>query len=353
MAGLARYLQKLFGISAGSNQMGQFGSRIASPPGNLYDGATITPQIIQALTNFNEGLYSSLGGAYSPTLQDQNSLFFLAFYQLSYILTRGIPEWDSGTTYNTNDFCKIGNVTYYSLIDSNTNNNPASNPSDWRSKSLIIPTQQIFRSGVGDYTPTNPNFLYLRVRMCAGGGGGQGSGNTAPGGNGVDGGPSSFGTFISAQPGVGGGTSPGSGGGYSINAGAYGFGLDGQDGGIGISFGTVSVAGSGNNYIFPGGNGGNSLFAGGGSGFAVATANTGGGGSGGGINASIFAGSLTSFAGNGGGGGGYVDVIIPNPGLTTIPFSVGGLGTGGTAGSSGNSGGNGSLGMIIIDECHQ
>lgn len=349
MAGLARYLQKLFGINAGANQMAEYGSFLSTP--QLYDGATITPAIIQALSNFQQGLYGAVGGAYSPTIQDQNSLFFLAFYQLSYLLTRGIPEWDSTTTYNTNDFCKVGNVLYYSLIDSNSNNNPISSPTHWKSNTLIIPTQQIIRSGSGTYTPTNPNVLYLRVRMCGGGGGGQGSGNTSPGGDGVDGGPSNFGTFIVANGGKGATTSPGAGGGYSINAGAYGLGLDGQDGSFGTEFGTVSVAGSGNNYMLPGGNGGNSLFAGGGAGSGIATVNTGGGGAGGNISASIFSGSLTSFSGNGGGGGGYVDVLIPNPVPTS--FVVGGSGTGGTAGSSGNTGGNGSLGIIIIDEFYQ
>ena len=70
MAGLQRYTQKQFGINAGPTQMGQFGSRIASPPGNLYSGSTITPDIIQSLSNFLEGSYASLGGAYSPLLQD-------------------------------------------------------------------------------------------------------------------------------------------------------------------------------------------------------------------------------------------------------------------------------------------
>src|SRR6185437_13704395 len=95
MTNLARYAAKVFGSTAGSNQMAKYGSLIAAHPGNLYDGSTITPDIVQELSNYSDGLYAATGGAYSPTIQDQNSLFYLMSYQIAYLLEKGIPEWNS------------------------------------------------------------------------------------------------------------------------------------------------------------------------------------------------------------------------------------------------------------------
>jgi len=359
MAGLTRYLQKLFGISAGSNQMAKYGSFLTTPA--LYDGATITPDIIQALVNFNEGLYSAVGGAYSPTIQDQNSLFFLAFYQLSYLLTRGIPEWDAGTTYNTNDFCKIGNILYYSLTDSNTNNDPTSDIVNWKNDSAIAPTRQIFTSGSGTYTlPTSPRKpLWLSVEVCAAGGGGQGSGDGSLGGNGTDGGNSSFGTsYLTANGGKGGGPYPGAGG-SSGSSSILTLLFTGQNGGSGVEFEVTSVAGSGNLFTFAGGAGGNSLFNGGATGNssgslvgASALPNTGGGGAGAGIAMDFRGVSGIAFTGSAGGGGGYLKEIIYNP-LNTYSYSIGNKGTGGSGTGGAYAGGAGADGIIIITEYYQ
>jgi hypothetical protein len=121
MAKLQRYTQNVFGSTAGNNELAEYGSFIASPPGNLYNGTTITPAIVQSLPNYQEGLYGSVGGAYSPTIQDQNSLFYNDSYQLAYLLQQGLAEWDPGTTYFTNQFVSSNGVIYVSLQNNNLN----------------------------------------------------------------------------------------------------------------------------------------------------------------------------------------------------------------------------------------
>jgi len=355
MAGLNRYTQKIFGSSAGSNQMSKYGSFLSTP--ELYSGATIDPTIIQELSNFEGGMYDGVGGAYSPTIQDFNSLLRLMTQQLAYIFTRGIPEWDAGTTYNENDICKVGSVQYYSLIDSNTNNNPASSPSDWQSTALVAPTQQIFTTpGAGTYTPTGPQKpLYLRVRMCGGGGGGGGSSFSA-GTAGSDGGDTTFLTssYIASggkgAPAGGVGTAGNGGDGGASSIPITGVAYAGQKGnpGMGFNFGAALTC------DIPGGQGGQSLFSGAGvalidSAGSSAIQNSGAGGGGG----SISGNSAGFISGGGGGGAGWSDFIIINP-LSIIAFTIGAGGNGGTAGGvGGRDGGPGANGTIIIDEYYQ
>jgi len=132
MSQLTRYTQKVFASTAGSNQLSEYGSFIASPPGNLYSGSTITPAIVQQLSNFLDGQYAAVGGSYSPTIQDHNSLFYLLSYQSAYVLQSGIPEWDSGTTYYIGNMVRDNSgIVYVSLTDSNLNNN-ITDASKWR-----------------------------------------------------------------------------------------------------------------------------------------------------------------------------------------------------------------------------
>ena len=121
MAKLTRYTQKIFGSSAGANNMGEFGSFAAGTPAR-YSGSTITPTIIQALSNYLGGWFDAIDGFNSPCIEDMNSLAFLWAYQLSYLFQQGIPEWDSGTTYYTGSLVNYGGVLWISLIDNNTSN---------------------------------------------------------------------------------------------------------------------------------------------------------------------------------------------------------------------------------------
>ncbi len=364
MAGLQRYTQKEFGIDAGTNEMAKYGS--ATTTQELFSGATINPDIIQSLPAFLEGLYSALGGAYSPTIQDQNSLFLLAFRQLAYILTRGIAEWDAGTIYNTNDICKVGPTTYYSLIDSNINNNPMSGPPYWRSNAIIAPTQQIITSGTGIYNLPVRNPLWIRVRAMGAGGGGCGGilGGGAGTSTGGDGGNTTFGVGkLTANGGegseiVGGGYNIGAPGAASFTVG-FGQAFTGQEGSYGnvIDFSVLTSSASltggigGQNLLGGAGRGGGISVAPGGLDGKAGRANSGAGGGGG------FAEAATGViqSGAGGSSGGYLDVIISGADLApTFPYQIGVGGAGGTkVGFTAGDGGPGGSGYLIIDEFYQ
>jgi len=121
MAKLSRYTQLIFGSSAGINQMAKFGSLAAGSPAR-YSGSTITPTLIQALTNYLDGWFSAVEGLYSPAIEDMNALFYLAFYQLTYLMQQGVPEYDSGTTYYTGSLCMSNGYIFVSLANNNLGN---------------------------------------------------------------------------------------------------------------------------------------------------------------------------------------------------------------------------------------
>jgi microcystin-dependent protein len=127
MSKLSRVFQKLFGSTGTLSYFGQPGSLPAGTKVNTQDPATI-----QALSAFLAGLESIVkSGTYKVAMEDLNSLFLLTFRQLGYIFQAGIPEWDSSTTYYIGSYVQVSGVVYYSLIDSNINYSPASNPTRW------------------------------------------------------------------------------------------------------------------------------------------------------------------------------------------------------------------------------
>lgn len=350
MARFPRYTQKTFGTTAGSNQMAEFGSLSAGSPAR-FSGSTITPALVQALAPYTAGWFSAVIGQNSPAIEDMNALCYLFGYQLAYLMQSGLPEWDSGTTYYTNNIVNLSGVIYTSRTDNNLNNNPSSSPSNWAltiRQSFIKPTVQMFLTGSGTYTaPSNPAPLYIRVKMVGAGGGGAGSG-TAVAGAGSNGTNTTF-NDATAGGGMGGPVaSPGGGGsGGSATLGtAMGVGLSGGPGG-GIQF---SSGGGSEFSSMPGGSsalGGASMGTGGFTGGLTAAANTGSGGSGGSVD-----GTPSNFTGSGGGAGAYIDAIY-----TTVPvtcsYSVGTGGALGTAGTNGVGGGAGADGGIWIEEYYQ
>lgn len=130
MSKLTRYTQQLFGSTAGTNQMAEFGSFANGTPAR-YTGAAITPAIIQTLSNFLSGWNAAVVGNNSPCIEDMNSLCYLFAYQLSYILQEGIAEYDAGTTYFTNSIVMSGSVLYTSLQDNNTGNSVSASNNAW------------------------------------------------------------------------------------------------------------------------------------------------------------------------------------------------------------------------------
>lgn len=130
MARLTRYTQQVFASNAGANQIAEYGSLANTTPAR-YSGSTITPAIVQTLSQYLSGWTSAVVASNSPAIEDMNALCYLFAYQLSYILQAGIPEWDSGTTYFIGDIVQNGSgTTYVSLTNTNLNN-ALTDPTNW------------------------------------------------------------------------------------------------------------------------------------------------------------------------------------------------------------------------------
>lgn len=116
MAKIVRKTAKIFGSSAGTNQIAEFGSLFAGTPVFSTD-----PAVIQSLTNWLQGWFAAVEDINSPAIEDMNAFCYVMAYQIAYILQQGIGEWDSGTTYYTNSYVSSGNTIYVSLQDNNLN----------------------------------------------------------------------------------------------------------------------------------------------------------------------------------------------------------------------------------------
>ena len=211
-----------------------------------------------------------------------------------------------------------------------------------------LPTVQRITSGSGTYI-TPAGVRWLRVIAIGGGNGGQGSGTTPVDTGTATAGDTTFGSSLITGGGglrASGANANGGGGGVAtVNSPAIN--LASVTGGMGVSGGAYSSAGT----RFVGGHGGdtpglggagkNSVFSGAG---ANATANTGGGGQGGGNN-----GVANVISGAGGGSGARAEAIIIDPDAS-YAYAVGAKVNGGTAGASGLAGGNGADGVLIIEE---
>jgi hypothetical protein len=121
MSKIARATQLLFGSTAGTNQMAQFGSFAAGTP-MRYTGSTITPALVQNLANYLQGWFGAVDGENAPCMEDMNALCYLFAYQLAYICQAGIPEYDAATIYYTGSLVNSGGVIYVSLTDANVGN---------------------------------------------------------------------------------------------------------------------------------------------------------------------------------------------------------------------------------------
>lgn len=117
MPKITRKNMKIFGSSAGAQQLGVFGSLAAGSTAYSTD-----PETIQSLSNYLTGWFGAILGNNSPAIQDMNSLCYLFAYQLSYLMQTGVPEWNASTTYYIGSAVSDSNGnTYLSLVDNNTN----------------------------------------------------------------------------------------------------------------------------------------------------------------------------------------------------------------------------------------
>lgn len=115
---ITRVNQKIFASSAASTELGKFGSLAAGNPETTAD-----PSEIQSLQNFLDGWFSAVIGNNSPAIEDMNSLFYLSFRQIAYILQQGIAEWNAETEYHEGSWASDSNGNlYFSKINNNLNN---------------------------------------------------------------------------------------------------------------------------------------------------------------------------------------------------------------------------------------
>jgi hypothetical protein len=118
MANLTRKQQKVFAQDALNN--GQFGS--------LQLGTKITTtdtDVIQALGAFLEGWNDAVvSGEELPALEEFQALHFLTTRQISYLLDKGIPEWEVNSEYFIGDIQREvgGTKLYRSITDNNIGN---------------------------------------------------------------------------------------------------------------------------------------------------------------------------------------------------------------------------------------
>jgi hypothetical protein len=132
MAGLTRKIAKIFGSAlAPTSNIAKFGSLKAGVPAYSSDPALI--QTTEWLSAWNDAVNTVGSRPNIPAKQDMNALGYVLSYQIAYLLTRGLPEYNADTTYDTGDICRIGGIIYQSRIDANTGNAPASSPTQWAS----------------------------------------------------------------------------------------------------------------------------------------------------------------------------------------------------------------------------
>lgn len=119
MAKITRAPQKVFGSTAGLNQIAQFGSLAQAAP-----AYTTNPTTIQALGAYLTGWFGAVIGSNSPAIEDMNAICYLYAYQLAYAFQAGIAEWDSATTYYIGSFVTVNStgLVYRSIVDTNLNN---------------------------------------------------------------------------------------------------------------------------------------------------------------------------------------------------------------------------------------
>ena len=124
MTNYTRLTGKVFGSSATATgddpEIGQFGSALAGTYNGTTDVATI-----QSLPAWQKGFIGCVTpNTQFPPLPEMTGVGKVLSYQICYLLQKGIPAWDSGTTYYTNDWCAYNGKLYISKTDENLNNLP-------------------------------------------------------------------------------------------------------------------------------------------------------------------------------------------------------------------------------------
>lgn len=356
------------GTSTTSNTIGAGSKSFTTQAGILFSaGQIIIASSTASPANYMVGTVTS----YSGTSLVMNSTVVGGSGSFaSWTISISGPQGPQGTLGNlTANYVLLGNDvgTPQTVAPGTSGNVLTSNGTTWISQALSAggSGQQTFTSN-GTWTKPSGYSTTASVLIECWGAGGGGS---YVSGNGVNGGLSSFGTWITAYGGTGGagGSNGGASGGYASTATAGsrtndsgfegigsngttaatgGFYTGGAGGGGGSGSGTVipganSVYGGGGGGGTPSGAGGNSQFGGGGgaagNGGTAGTNGTAPGGGGGGGTAGMT---------TGGGGGGsykYRNILLSSLGATETVT----VGTGGAGASNGGNGANGQVRITV------
>lgn len=126
---LSRKTAKIFADTAPESAVGQFGSALNGTKINTTD-----IEQIQALPAYETGWTAGVvTNRNYPTLEETNGVMKVMSYQTAYTLQKGIPEWDSGTTYFSGDMCKaVGSGVLYVSRSDNNINHPLNDNTYWR-----------------------------------------------------------------------------------------------------------------------------------------------------------------------------------------------------------------------------
>lgn len=113
---------KLFANDAAAqDNIAVFGSLASANPQFSKD-----IEAIQNLPAFLQGWAGAITGDASPALEDFNALFYVLFYQMSYLFQKGVAQWKATTDYYKGSFTTDGNgALYASVVDNNVGNDPA------------------------------------------------------------------------------------------------------------------------------------------------------------------------------------------------------------------------------------
>ena len=140
MPNIERVTGKIFAENAspvGNNpEIGKFGNAKQG----IYTGEADV-QEIQNSEAWSQGWAEAVVAAMNyPPLPEMNGVLKVLSYQICYLLQKGVPEWDSGTTYYTNDYVNYNGKLYYSTIDNNTTE-PATSEggNNWKSGTVDLP----------------------------------------------------------------------------------------------------------------------------------------------------------------------------------------------------------------------
>jgi microcystin-dependent protein len=163
MAKLPRVYQKIFASSAGTGQIGKYGSLAAGSPATTTD-----PAQMQSLSNWLGGWFSGVVGSNSPAIEDMNAVHYVGFYQLAYLMQQGIAEYDATTEYYIGSMVQDGNGAVYVSLTGTTGSpnvgNAVTSTTNWKpyGKKIASPTTTYTATANDDIIladPTSGSFV--------------------------------------------------------------------------------------------------------------------------------------------------------------------------------------------------